>query len=130
MRVDDILRSITDRVKAEADVRTIYGETRQIGNKTVIPVARLAYGFGAGGGQGPTQMGPEGTAEAGGGGGGGGVSVSPVGFLVEENGELRFMPVGDRRRLLMAIGIGVGIGLLLGLRRQVGRARRNRPVAA
>src|SRR5262245_13818429 len=120
MRVDEILRSVTDRVKAEADVRTIYGETRQVGNKTIIPVGRLWYGFGAGGGQAPSQMGPEGVVEAGGGGGGGGVAVSPVGFLVAEGEDLRFLPVGDRRRLAMAVGVGIGIGLLLGLRRRLG----------
>ncbi len=115
-KAKDILESITERLKATANVDTIYGEPRTIGAKTIIPVAKVAYGFGAGGGQGPSRP-EEGEAPPGageGGGGGGGVSVQPVGFIVAEGDQVTFVPIGESRKLLIAGLVGLVAGLLLG----------------
>ncbi len=62
------------------NIRHVYAEPVHHGDTTVIPVAKVAYGFGAGGGRRPasgsaemaSSTGEAGEAEAQGGGGGGG----------------------------------------------------------
>lgn len=115
--IQEIINSITERIKATARIETVYGEPRVIDDKTIIPVAKVSYGFGAGGGEGPeaAEPGQEAQAQKGGfgGGGGAGVSAEPVGFLVISGDQVRFMPVRDRRRVLIAAMAGLFVGLIL-----------------
>ena len=67
MSVPHILRTIGEGFQSSATVKNVYGEPVSRGDRTVIPVARIAYAFGGGGGSKGEQAGPEG-----GGGGGGG----------------------------------------------------------
>jgi uncharacterized spore protein YtfJ len=70
--------------------RSAFGEPQTVGEQTIIPVARVAYGFGLGFGQaGPQSDGEPGEeaaeeamAAGEGGGGGGGAMTRPVGALV------------------------------------------------
>jgi uncharacterized spore protein YtfJ len=72
-------------------IRHVYGEPVKHNEMTVIPVAQVLYGFGAGGGRGPggyrsskpgeARSGENGAPEAEGAGGGGGVRMAPVGAL-------------------------------------------------
>ena len=103
--VTELFNTIGERIKATARVETIYGETRVVEGRTVIPVAEMRYAFGGGAGQGPkSDIESDGEAP-GGGGGGGAVSVSPVGFLVlAEDGE-RFVPVNPPLRKLALAGV-------------------------
>ena len=41
-------------------IKHVYGEPVQHGDTTVIPVAQVAYGFGAGGAGGPAELGSRG----------------------------------------------------------------------
>ena len=50
MKVAKTLRSLGDHLQAGASVRNVYGDPVNIGRRTVIPIARVSYGFGAGGG--------------------------------------------------------------------------------
>lgn len=85
--------------------------------RSVIPVARVSYGFGAGGGQGPVKTDEEAGTTPGGGGGGGGVSVSPVGFLVVTPEGERFVPITlPRRKVAAACAMGFALGLFVGKR--------------
>ena len=45
--------SIAELIERNLSIRHVYGEPVRHGDMTVIPVARVAYGFGAGGGRGP-----------------------------------------------------------------------------
>ena len=67
--VSDTLTKITDRLQASATTKTVYGDPLSVDGRTLIPVARVRYGFGAGGGNGGGDNGSEGS------GGGGGVEV-------------------------------------------------------
>jgi len=49
---EGVVNSILDRIRATARVELVYGEERRIGEKTIIPVAAVAYAFGGGGGGG------------------------------------------------------------------------------
>jgi uncharacterized spore protein YtfJ len=51
MSVPEILKTIADGFQSGATVKNVYGEPISKGDTTVIPVARLSYAFGGGGGR-------------------------------------------------------------------------------
>jgi len=99
---EELVATISERLKATADVKVVYGAPQVIEGKTIIPVAVAAYGFGAGSGGGK-----QGT----GGGGGGGVSVRPIGCIEITAERTRFIPVVDVNRLA-TLGV-VALALVL-----------------
>ena len=109
------------------NIKHVYGEPVQHGDTTVIPVAQVAYGFGAGGGRGPggtrvarpdePPSNASGQPEAQGAGGGGGVRMTPLGALELGPQGTRFVEFRPLARLLSAAAFGVMVGWLLGRRR-------------
>ena len=96
-----IVSELVERIKSSAKVEVVYGEPREIGGKTIIPVAVVAYGFGAGaGGRGAGPSGDGAIGSGGGGGGGGGVRVYPVGVLEVTADETRLVPILDWTRII------------------------------
>jgi len=77
----ELLDVLMRNLKEILSTKTIIGEPVLVGKTTVLPVMKVALGFGAGGGTPPN-------VKAGfhGGGGGGGVVITPVGFLIVEEG--------------------------------------------
>jgi len=112
---EGVVSSILDRIRSTARVELVYGEERKIGEKTIIPVAAVAYTFGggSGGGTGPGHNGHNGHSEeiavGAGGGGGGMVRVQPVGVLEVTEDETRLVPILDWTRIattaLTAFGV-------------------------
>lgn len=47
-----LLQSLKESVLAQANVKAIYGEPISAQEKTIIPVAKIMYGYGAGAGTG------------------------------------------------------------------------------
>ncbi len=99
---EHIVSGLLERIKGSAKVEVVYGEPREIGEKTVIPIAAVAYGFGAGAGAGSGGPGGDGASggSGSGGGGGGGVRVQPVGVLEVTADETRLVPVLDWTRII------------------------------
>jgi uncharacterized spore protein YtfJ len=87
---EELVATISERLKAAADVKVVYGEPQVIEGKTIIPVAVASYGFGAGSGGGEQGSGA---------GGGGGVSVKPIGCIEITAERTRFIPIVDVNRL-------------------------------
>ena len=85
----DLMRSTMDKVREMVDTNTIVGQPIQTADGvTLIPISRVSFGFGGGGGDyGKTQ--PQNF----GGGAGGGVKIDPVAFLVIKDGITRVLPV-------------------------------------
>ena len=110
--VSAAVASLVDRLHESANVSSVYGEAIERSGKTIVPVARVAYGFGGGFGSADEADGDAGE----GGGGGGGVSATPVGVLEITDDETRFVRYGQPRKWLGALALGVGIGLLVGRR--------------
>lgn len=105
--------SVTDAVhglRERAHVGTVFGEPVEHGEKTVIPVARVAYVFGAGAGSGPEEDPDSGEGS----GGGGGMAASPVGVVEITDRETRVVPFADRKRFAIAVGLGLLVGYLFG----------------
>lgn len=88
--IEGFVERMADRIGAKASVKAVFGEPIERDGLTVIPVAKVRWGFGGGAG-GPIAGGAaEGTAEADGAdatpvasgqGGGGGVTADPIGWL-------------------------------------------------
>ena len=98
------LSEMLERIRASARVELVYGEERKVGDKTLIPIAAVAYTFcgGGGGGTAPTSNGHDGgeAPMGGGGGGGGAVRVQPVGVLEVDDDETRLVPILDWTRII------------------------------
>ena len=117
MSTNELIESAVEHLRMGASVKTVYGEPVVVDGKTIIPVARVAFGFGGGSG---TKQNPEeedGGAAAGesGEGAGGGMAAKPVGVVEISGGETKFVPFGQARKLAIAGLIGSGVGLLLGM---------------
>ena len=119
---------IAELLERSLSIRHVYGEPIQHGDTTVIPVATVAYGFGAGGGRrpGPTQKkesddaaapNKDTSSEAQGAGGGGGVRMTPVGALEIGPHGTRFIHFHPLRPWLSAGAVGLVVGWLLTRRR-------------
>ena len=109
--VSDTINKITDRLQAAATAKTVYGEPLLIEGKTLIPVAKVRYGFGAGS-AGDADENPDG-----GGGGGGGVEISPIGVIEITPGETKYISLeGPRAFIKYALVAMAIIALIVGLR--------------
>lgn len=119
MSTKELIDSAVDHLRASASVKTVYGEPVVVDGKTIIPVAKVAYGFGGGVGAKrhppAAEPGKEPVATETGEGAGGGVAAKPVGVVEISGQETKFVPFGQAKRLAWALGIGSGLGLLLGL---------------
>jgi hypothetical protein len=88
---DRLLERLADLVGARATVQAVFGEPIRQGELTVVPVARVRWGFGGGGGQ--SDAAP--TAPASGSGGGGGAAADPVGYLEIRADGTAFRPIAS-----------------------------------
>lgn len=80
-----ILGTTIDKIKDMVDSRTIIGDPIDAGQGIkVIPVSKVTYGFASGGSDFPSKS----AKEFFGGGGGAGVTLTPVAFLVINNGSV------------------------------------------
>lgn len=99
--IEGLMKTTMESIKAMVDVNTVVGDPVETPDGTVIiPISRVACGFGAGGGEfGACDKGGGQNEQMGekrpffGGGSGAGVSVQPVGFLVVGGGQVRLLPV-------------------------------------
>ncbi len=103
-----LLQSIADRLQAGATARSVYGEPIQAGERTIIPVARVSFGFG--GGSGRNSGGEEADKPDAGGGGGGGMRAIPVGVLEVSPDGTSFIPILQRRAIAAAFLAGIVAG--------------------
>lgn len=115
MAGNEMLEKLGESLGSKATVKSVFGEPIQAAGKTIIPVAKVFYGFGGGFGAGPKKDGgPKGE----GGGGGGGVRAFPAGALEITPGNTRFIPFTDLRWLLAAFSMGAFAGTVLFRRRR------------
>jgi len=114
-----VLDSIAVRLHTSASAATVYGDPVEAEGKTIIPVAKVRYGFGAGGGDGVNDdSGEAAESEGFGGGGGGGVEITPVGFIEITAGETRYVSLDERQRIIKIVAVVVIIGLFILRRRK------------
>ena len=112
--IDGFVERMAERVGGKASVRAVFGDPIERDGFTIIPVAKVRWGFGGGAGRGPIAVGPgrapgspfgEGsidadadpTASGMGTGGGGGVAADPVGYLEIGPDGATFIAIGSPR---------------------------------
>jgi len=83
---DAFLHRLADALGAKASASVAYGPAVERDGVTVIPVAKVRWGFGGGGGSGRAvrNVGADGT------GGAGGTLVSPIGYITIRSGKAEF----------------------------------------
>ena len=87
--LSEMMETSMDKIRQMVDANTIVGEPITTPDGvTLIPVSRLSYGFGCGGGDYGKNK------EHSGAGCGAGVRVEPMAFLVVKGGVTRMLPVG------------------------------------
>lgn len=89
--VNRIMESTLEKMREMVDVSTIIGEPMVTGDTTLIPVSKVTYGFTSGGTDLPSKQ----NKELFGGAGGGGISITPVAFIVIQNGKCRMMQIDN-----------------------------------
>lgn len=117
MTLKEIIQTVSERIQNTATVKTVYGDPVTAEGKTIIPVAKVRYGFGGGGGWGSEGSANNGDGDKGGegsgGGGGGGVEVRPVGMIEITTGETRYISFEDNRRIAKLVVLGMILSFLL-----------------
>lgn len=101
------LERLAGTVGSSVQAQAVYGQPVEREGITIIPVARVVYGFGGGGGGNPSA----GTEHGEGGGGGG--RVQPVGFISVRGGSAEFRSIPDpsaEARRIFALLAGAGLG--------------------
>ena len=116
MNAADLLQKMGDTLGSTATVKSVFGEPIHVNGKTVVPVAKVAYGFGGGAGTGKSGTQPDRQGE--GGGGGGGVRAFPAGALEITEGRTRFVPFIDPAWIGAAFIAGVVFVSVLFFRRR------------
>jgi len=111
----EMLATLVDHFAATAKVQNVFGEPIESHGKTIIPVARVSYRLGAGGGEGSeTPTDSSASKKIGAGGGGGGVvQATPVGVLEVTEAGARFVRFFDPQMATGLIAGGIMLGLLL-----------------
>ncbi len=92
MKVDELLKTVTEEISSMISTKTVVGEHITIEGRTIIPVTKVSFGFGSGGGEGKGKTGEEGF----GGGGGGGASIEPIAFLVVSGEDVKVYSVREK----------------------------------
>jgi uncharacterized spore protein YtfJ len=104
------LSSMADRFGTNARAEAVYAPAVTQDGITVIPVAKVRWGFGGGNG---VRSGSE-AEDGSGGGGGGGMIVKPIGYLELKKGRSKFRPIRDPSSTAGAVlAAGIAATLIL-----------------
>lgn len=88
--IKSIMDTTMDKLRAMVDADIITGTPIVIGDLTLIPVSKVAFGLATGGSDFPSKS----NGQLFGGGGGAGVTVSPIAFIaVSKDGNVKMLPV-------------------------------------
>ncbi len=119
MKLDKIFSQVRDAIYGGAGANLSIGNPSQLGDVSVIPVARVVFSFGGGGGKSPAKarqnskskpaedasQKSEPEEKSFGGGGGGAVKTEPVGIYILNKDKVKFYPIVSVREILTAFGI-------------------------
>jgi sporulation protein YtfJ len=97
--IQGLMQTAMENIKEMVDVNTIVGDPVETPDGSVIlPISKVGFGFAAGGSEFDPEMDAKGKNGENakvelpfGGGAGGGVSITPIGFLVVGNGQVKML---------------------------------------
>lgn len=121
---NDLVERLSTGLGQSATIGNVFGEPIHVDQKTIIPVAKISYGFGGGYGQGQgkrnrvsaTQENE--SAQPEGAGGGGGMYASAKGVFEITPTATRFVPATSIRHVMAGIAIGFFLKSILFRRRK------------
>ena len=87
--IKTIMDTTMDKLRALVDADTIIGTPLTVGEITLIPVSKVAFGLATGGSDFPSKN----QQQLFGGGGGAGVTVTPVAFIAVSGDSVKMMPI-------------------------------------
>ncbi len=96
--INELIENAMEKLKGLVDSSTVIGDkVETVDGTTIIPVSKVSVGYVVGGGE-YADLSSRRVANhfPMAGGSSGGMSVSPVGFLIEKNGELSFVNVENK----------------------------------
>lgn len=109
---DQLIDRLIERLGGRAGVEAAFGTPIERGDVTVVPVARVRWGFGAGSGTSPET--PEKASAGGGTGAGGMVGIEPIGYLELKAGGASFSSIADLKPSpLFLLAVGVMVSMML-----------------
>ena len=91
--VSDMLNTTMEKIRDLMDANTVVGKPIEVGNVTVVPVCKISIGYGSGGSDFAQKSQKPENPNAFGGGAGMGVNITPVSFLIVQDGNVRVVPV-------------------------------------
>lgn len=89
VNVNESISLLFERLESFIKSKTIFGESIQVGDATLIPVVDVSFGLGAGGGDGSDGKGNAGV----GGGSGIGAKASPTAIIVIKGDKVEVLPI-------------------------------------
>ncbi len=98
MAFDDLVKQVAASLEREGSPHAVFGDAVQLEHHTIVPVAVVTSGGGAGAAPGATNATSASDHDHLAGGGGFAMMVRPVGFIHEEEGEVVFTPIHVDRR--------------------------------
>ena len=125
-KAQDIIETILAKLHSYASTETVVGDPVEVSGVTILPVIKLSVGFAAGGGDGSRQTEKNEKDIGGGGGGGGGASVQPVGFIVLDGKDVRFIGVTGKGRFEMLFDTVPDLLSKLGIIKRDGRGKKGK----
>ena len=110
------MKSLVGCLQHGASAKTVFGDPISVEGRTLIPVAKVGYGWGGGLHPKQADLTKQKTAEPRLG-FGAGLGVKPLGvFEVSQEGT-KFIPIGIGKKILAVLAAGLIVGLILGRRR-------------
>ena len=92
--INELMATTIQKIRELVDANTIVGEPIPANESvTLIPVSKLSFGFGTGGGDYTGKNAKQEGGNSFGGGGGAGVKITPVAFLVISGDSVRVLPM-------------------------------------
>lgn len=92
MSFQNFIDTLLEKMKTTIKTESVVGDPIAVGDITILPIAKVTFGFGAGGEDLDKNKGF-------GGGSGGGATITPIGFLIVKNGEVNLVPVHEKETL-------------------------------
>jgi uncharacterized spore protein YtfJ len=89
---DQFLEKLADKVGAKANIKAVFGDPIVRNGTTIVPVAKVRWGFGGGSGTGPTSEAADAPVGSGSG-AGGGAMAEPIGYLEIGEQGAAFKPI-------------------------------------
>lgn len=96
-KIDELISSSIEKIKTLVEANTIVGDKINTDSgKVIIPISKISVGFVTGGGEySDISTRRVATHYPMAGGSGGGMSVSPIGFIVDDGLDIRFVKINE-----------------------------------